>query len=179
MQFSRAISTIGIAVLLAGLAAISSRYVAIALVLLGFFFIAWGRHREGVEAWVRRLPFGITILRGLDYLTSVIAPKDERTVIVKRLIAELSDLMRQRPTQENFSDFTNAVQRTVSYQASQIQTIFGDAARDVFLDKSQALAKTQPNAINQEHGAILTNLEAFRRNLTILLTDPDRWADKD
>jgi len=153
-------------------------YIRVAIVAVAIFLIVWGRHRETTEAWIARLPMGSVLLKALDYIDSIICPKDDRLSMVRRFISEISALMRERPKEDQLPQFEAAVRRKIRDQAREISLAFGDAAKDMFLDQSEALAHTQPGAINDQHAATITNLEAFRKNLRHLLINPDKWSDK-
>jgi hypothetical protein len=62
-------TTFGIALAIAVLAGLTSVWLAVLVLVLAAFLIAWGQEPERTEAVVERLPYGSYLLKALDKLT--------------------------------------------------------------------------------------------------------------
>ena len=90
--------TLGIALVLAVLAVIGREFIWIALplLLLAIFMIAWGREPRRTEEFVARLPAGQHILKSLRQLDLVLSPRDlEQEEHFRRLLTSYGPLTRQ------------------------------------------------------------------------------------
>jgi Mn2+/Fe2+ NRAMP family transporter len=61
-------TTFGIALAIAVLAGLTSVWLAVLVLVLAVFLIAWGQAPERTEAFVERLPGGNYLLKALDKL---------------------------------------------------------------------------------------------------------------
>jgi hypothetical protein len=70
--------TLGIALFVAALAVIGREvpWIAILLILFAVFLVIWGKEQRATEAFIKDLPLGSHILKGLDALDSVLTPRD-------------------------------------------------------------------------------------------------------
>ena len=90
--------TLGIALAVAVIAVIGREFawIAVPLLILAVFLIAWGREPRRAEAFIGRLPGGQYLLKGLNQFDLILSPRDlEREQHLRTILQGYGPLVRQ------------------------------------------------------------------------------------